>query len=92
LSLPLAFTSAPFSSSAFTHSVWPFCDAPCSAVFLQCSDTLTHEPNGAQPSRRVQPTPVQYKAKEKDALVFALGVHVCALLEQRLPALRVAVL
>ncbi len=40
LSLLAAFTSAPFSSSAFTLSVRPLLDARCSAVFLHGADTL----------------------------------------------------
>jgi hypothetical protein len=47
LELFSAFTSAPFSSSAFTLSVWPFLDARCSAVSLHGADMLNHEPNGA---------------------------------------------
>ncbi len=44
-----AFTAAPFSSSAFTLSVWPLEDARCrlsiSAVFLHGADALNHESN-----------------------------------------------
>jgi hypothetical protein len=55
-----AFASAPFSSSAFTLSVWPLEDARCSAVLLHGADMLDHESNGAQPQpcRRMQPCPI----------------------------------
>jgi hypothetical protein len=50
LALFSAFTSAPFSSSAFTISVWPLEDARCSAVCLHGADTLsTTSRTAAQP-------------------------------------------
>ncbi len=80
-----AFTAAPFASSAFTLSVWPLEHAKCSAVYpvypvyLHCANMYT--------MRRTA-----HSLAKESALGIVLGVHVRALLEQRLHALRVAIL
>jgi hypothetical protein len=52
-SLSLLCTSAPALTSAIAVSVWPFCDAKCSAVHLHSRNTETAAPAAPTRSRRI---------------------------------------